>query len=352
VTDTHTRHGGWFDDNPEALTAVLLGHADDQAVQAFLAECQLGRITPPQAATLLVTMADLIDPACQALSLPRTALDTCGTGGSGRAGRFNVSTTVAFVVASFGVPVLKFGNKAVTGNSGSFDLLDHLGCDGPLSVAQRLEVFQHTGLTFLYAPACYPAFAALQQARKAFGRPTVFNLLGPMLNPARPARRLMGVKDPQAMHLLTALCREPSVQGLLSPERFLLVASQDAHGWLDEFLLGGESHLAVVGNDVAGMMGWVAAAMRGDAPPLPPPVSIASPADSAHTFRAIISGADAESFWYWQVVWNSALSLLLADHVRDLPAALDAVRAALAQGQCQSFYEQVRHHYGTLRHAG
>lgn len=351
MTDTHTRHGGWFD-NPAQLHALLQGQADGATVQAFLADCQLDRITPAQAATLLVTMAELVDPACRALHLPRTALDTCGTGGSGRSGRFNVSTTVAFVVASFGVPVLKFGNKAVTGNSGSFDLLDHLGCDGPLSTTQRLEVFEKTGLTFLYAPACYPAFAALQQARKAFGRPTVFNLLGPMLNPARPARRLMGVKDPQAMHLLTALCREPAVQGLLSPERFLLVASEDAHGWLDEFLLGGENHLAVIGNDVTGMMGWVAQAMMGDSRQLPEPEVIASPTDSARVFRAIVRGEDAESFWYWQVVWNSALSLMLADHARDLPSAVDAVRSALAQGQCQSFYEQVRQHYGSLHHAG
>jgi anthranilate phosphoribosyltransferase len=129
-------------------------------------------------------------------------IDCCGTGGSGLS-HYNTSTTVAFVLAAAGLKVAKFGNRAASSQSGSFDLLDKLGIGAILPVDALPALLEETNLTFLFAPQFYPALAALAPLRRTVGQPTVFNYIGPLLNPAQPVLRLIGVPNKQALELVS-----------------------------------------------------------------------------------------------------------------------------------------------------
>jgi anthranilate phosphoribosyltransferase len=136
----------------------------------------------------------------RAVPVPLDGIDVCGTGGSGAAKTFNVSTASAFVLAAGGVSVVKHGNRAVTSTSGSSDVLDSLGVSVATDPAQAAAQYEGRGLCFLSAPAFHPALAGLAPVRKAVGRPTFFNLLGPLCNPARVKRQVIGVYSRNFLH--------------------------------------------------------------------------------------------------------------------------------------------------------
>ncbi|HYE04935.1 MAG TPA: anthranilate phosphoribosyltransferase [Planctomycetota bacterium] len=137
------------------------------------------------------------------LPMDGACLDLCGTGGSGLA-RFNVSTTAAFVLAAAGVPVAKHGNRGSRRPDGSFDLLDALGIPFALTGEQHARLRRETGVCFLFARAMHPAVAAVAPMRKAAGRRTIFNLAGPLANPCRPRRQLIGVIDERTARVVAA----------------------------------------------------------------------------------------------------------------------------------------------------
>ena len=130
-------------------------------------------------------------------------IDCCGTGGSGLS-HFNTSTTVAFILAAAGLHVAKFGNRAASSQSGSFDLLHALGVGEPLSMPALADLLQEVNLAFLFAPQFYPQLAPLAPLRKELGRKTIFNYIGPLLNPTDPPYRLLGVPNSQAQALVAA----------------------------------------------------------------------------------------------------------------------------------------------------
>lgn len=144
-------------------------------------------------ARALLERATPIDLDHSRLSGP--TLDVCGTGGD-RQGFFNVSTTVMFIAAAGGACVMKHGNRSVTSQVGAADVLEELGVKIDLSPAQLREALEKHGVAFIFAPAYHPAFKAIAPVRKALateGHSTIFNLLGPLLNPARPDFQLVGV---------------------------------------------------------------------------------------------------------------------------------------------------------------
>jgi len=128
-------------------------------------------------------------------------LDVCGTGGD-KAGLFNISTAVMFVAAAGGARVVKHGNRGITSRSGGADVLEALGVRIDLPPERAGEALEMAGCCFLFAPHYHPAFAAIGPVRKALaaeGTPSIFNLLGPLLNPARPAYQLTGVFNPKLL---------------------------------------------------------------------------------------------------------------------------------------------------------
>jgi anthranilate phosphoribosyltransferase len=143
--------------------------------------------------------AKVIEPPLDAATRAREILDVCGTGGD-HLNTFNISTTVALVVASAGVMVAKHGNRAITSQSGSADVLEALGIRIDLTPEEAAGSLRERGFAFFFAPKYHPAFKHIAPARKLCaerGQRTIFNFLGPLLNPARPTAQLIGVPRPQ-----------------------------------------------------------------------------------------------------------------------------------------------------------
>ncbi len=171
------------------------------------------------------------------------AIDLCGTGGD-KSGTFNISTATSFIVASAGVPVLKHGNRSITSKSGSADLLEALGIPLQSEPALLKKAVAKTNFVFLFAPAFHPAFKEIVPVRKALaaeGKKTVFNILGPLINPAKPNYQLMGVfsKDWVAP-LAQTLTRIPLHRGLV-------VNSQIEEQSIDELTTVGSYTAAAAG---------------------------------------------------------------------------------------------------------
>lgn len=161
------------------------------------------------------------------------AVDVVGTGGD-RSGSLNLSTGSAVVTAAAGVPVVKHGNRSMTSQSGSADVLEALGLPMPLDEDQVRRLFQKTGFTFLFAPYFHPAMAAIMPVRRALAVRTVFNILGPLTNPAAPPSMVIGAFDPAAAALMAG-----ALSGLGIDRAFVVHGSG---GWdepspLGEFLL-------------------------------------------------------------------------------------------------------------------
>ncbi|MEP7027813.1 MAG: anthranilate phosphoribosyltransferase, partial [Candidatus Eisenbacteria bacterium] len=157
-------------------------------------------------------------------AVPRPLLDTCGTGGDG-SGTFNVSTAIAFVAAAGGAHVAKHGNRAVSSRAGSADVLEALGASVDQTPAEAARTIQDIGVAFLFAPAYHWAFKNAAEPRRDLGVRTVFNVLGPICNPAGAERQLVGVYDEAWVPRLAQVLQR------LGAERAWVVHSEDG---LDE----------------------------------------------------------------------------------------------------------------------
>ena len=169
---------GLPDDDKVAYLAALADMGEDAAIVAAFAETYRG----------MARRIDLGD-------LPARGIDIVGTGGD-RSGSFNISSASALVVAAAGIPVMKHGNRSITSSSGSADFLAGLGVDLEADDTRLLRALREANFCFLFAPAFHPAFRAVGPARKRLaelGRKSVFNILGPLVNPARPAHMMVGV---------------------------------------------------------------------------------------------------------------------------------------------------------------
>jgi anthranilate phosphoribosyltransferase len=186
----------------------------------------------------LAAMAQVLRQACP-LPGPRPELplvDTCGTGGDG-ANTFNISTAVAFVAAACGAHVAKHGNRSASGKVGSADVLEAVGLNLKAPAQQVIAALEPAGVTFLFAPGWHPALVGLAPLRRALGVRTVFNLLGPLVNPLRPDTQVLGVG---AADLLDPMADALARLGL---QRAVVV---HGHGGLDEASLSGPSELRLV----------------------------------------------------------------------------------------------------------
>jgi anthranilate phosphoribosyltransferase len=174
-----------------AVAALLDINAPDDAKADFLtALTQKGETAEEIAAFALELLARAVDPG----KFDGRVLDIVGTGAD-MAGTFNVSSCTVFVAAAAGIAVAKHGNRAVTSKCGSADVLAALGAQIELSPAAARRCLEETGVTFFFAPLYHPAFKVIAPVRKKLARRTIFNILGPLLNPARPTHQLVGVFD-------------------------------------------------------------------------------------------------------------------------------------------------------------
>jgi anthranilate phosphoribosyltransferase len=186
----------------EAMTIVLDGRASTAEVAAFLVALRMKGETAEELLGFARAMRAMASP--MAPPDPREPLlDTCGTGGDG-SNTFNISTIAAFVVAGAGVRVAKHGNRSISSRCGSADVLERLGVRILLGPAEARRALCEVGIAFLFAPAFHPAMKHAQPARKELRMRTVFNLLGPLTNPAGASAQLVGAPSPEAAALMSA----------------------------------------------------------------------------------------------------------------------------------------------------
>ena len=237
---------------PALLEQLLQGQAlsatqSTQLMQAWLAE----ELTPVQTGAFLAglrakgvvaeelaAMAAVLRDACP-LPCPRPDLlmvDTCGTGGDG-ADTFNISTAVAFTAAACGVKVAKHGNRSASGKVGSADVLEGLGLNLKAPLQTVVDAIAGTGVTFLFAPAWHPALVNLAPLRRSLGVRTVFNLLGPLVNPLRPQAQVLGVARPDLLDPMAGALQR------LGVDRSIVVHGA---GGLDEGSLAGDNALRLI----------------------------------------------------------------------------------------------------------
>jgi anthranilate phosphoribosyltransferase len=216
-----------------ALGDILDGKTTDAQVGAFLAALRVRGETVPE----IVGFAQALRARVKRVKVRRRPLlDTCGTGGDG-AGTFNISTTVAFIAAGAGAAVAKHGNRAVSSRSGSADVLEALGVRTDLTPARAARCVEKIGVGFLFAPSHHPGFARVGPVRRQLGARTVFNLLGPLANPAGAPRQLLGVYSISLVRPVAEALRA------LGAERALVVSSRDG---LDEMSVSGPTVVAAL----------------------------------------------------------------------------------------------------------
>ncbi|MFB6285092.1 MAG: anthranilate phosphoribosyltransferase [Candidatus Bipolaricaulia bacterium] len=223
----------------EAMTAILEGRAEPSQIGAFLMGLRVKGETVDEIAAFAHAMrAQSVRLAPQLPAGPPWLTDVCGTGGA-PVKTFNVSTMAMFVVAGAGVPVAKHGNRGVTSPSGSADLVEALGAplDAPPEAVQ--SCIETDGIGFLFAPSFHPAMRHAAPVRRALGLRTVFNLLGPLTNPAGAQSHLMGVFDPELVDVYPEVLRELGVR------RALVVHGEDG---LDEVSTLGPTRVGELAN--------------------------------------------------------------------------------------------------------
>ena len=224
-------------DESEAATSQILGGGSSEALTAaFLTALRLNGERPEELLGAVRAIRKKMVPWLGARDA-RDLLDTCGTGGDG-AGTVNVSTGAAIVAAACGVPVVKHGNRAASGNSGSSDVLAALGVAVDVEPILQDFCFRELGIAFLFAPRYHPGLRPLAPVRSQLPFRTLFNLVGPLCNPASPAYQLVGVpRDAQAVLMAGALAGMPQIR------RALVVTGGDG---LDEVSLDGPTQVRIV----------------------------------------------------------------------------------------------------------
>jgi anthranilate phosphoribosyltransferase len=306
------------------IGALLDGtFAGDEATR-WLAALDISRLTPHQ-------LAGAVD-AVMARAVPFTeypdALDCCGTGGDGR-NTYNISTAAAFIVAARGVKIAKHGNRAVTSKAGSADVLEALGVYTSITAPHTERVMEQVGLCFLFAPTFHPGFARVAPMRRTIGHRTIFNLLGPLCNPAHVKRQLIGVFAPEYCALLAETCQ------LLGRTHVMVVHGDDG---TDEFSITGNTHVSHLQD---GKIRY--ASIRPQDAGLSP-----------HPGRALIGGSakqnaqalldvlrGVESPYADAVLLNAAAMLMIADKAPTLYEGVALAKSTTARGEALKKLQQL-----------
>jgi anthranilate phosphoribosyltransferase len=323
---------------PSALLRQLIARddLDAAAMEGLIGAIMDGEVAAPETAAILVALrmkgetGSEVAAAARAmraravaveLAAPERAVDTCGTGGDG-ADTVNISTAAALVAASAGLAVAKHGNRSVSSRCGSADVLEHCGVRLDLAPAALAALVASEGIAFLFAPRLHPAMAAVMPVRRALGVRTVFNLLGPLTNPAGVRRQVIGVWDRTVQDLMAAALAE------LGVIHALVVHSADG---LDELSVcaptrvlevrdGAPVRELLVDPVALGLGGLDPAGLRGG-----------DVATNARRLEEVLGGRD-HSAATAAVALNAAAALVVGGAAADLAAGLARAREILAAG--------------------
>jgi anthranilate phosphoribosyltransferase len=306
------------------FTAIMTGEATSAQIAAALTAMRVRGETREEVTGAVRAMrAQMLG-----ITAPEGAIDVCGTGGDGFA-TLNVSTAVAFVVAACGVPVAKHGNRALSSRSGAADVLACLGIGTDTKPARLEALLRSPGLAFLFAPNHHPALRHAAAARAELGFRTLFNLLGPLSNPAGVTRQLTGVYHPDWLVPMA------ETLGALGTETAWLL-----HGaGLDELSLAGPTDIVewrrgklrrfTVTPEEAGLAAAPVEAIRGGTAP-----------QNAAALLALLQGE--KSAYRATVLLNAAAALTVADRAACLREAVGPAAAAIDSGAALNLLETMR----------
>ncbi|HEY9686923.1 MAG TPA: anthranilate phosphoribosyltransferase [Coleofasciculaceae cyanobacterium] len=326
-----------YSENPDWIDDLIHSRLPEAEAKRLLLALTPDKITAGLFSQLVTSMLRTVVPVP---TLETPVMDCCGTGGSGLP-HYNTSTTVVFVLAAGGVKVVKFGNRAASSKSGSFDFLEALGLPSECELERLPETLEKTGLAFLYAPQCYPALAPLARLRREVQTRTVFNFLGPLLNPVKPAYRLLGVSHPDMQSLMADYLAEQQPH-----QRAWLVYGMEGQAGLDEITPQGETRLLEVSE---GRVQRKTLTYRFDGE-----VDLNrahTPEDNLAIFRALIEGQDMHSIYYRMVCLNAGAGLHIAGRTACLETGVQMAEELLAYGKVKETVSRCRKIYGG-RNAG
>ncbi|KQM13017.1 anthranilate phosphoribosyltransferase [Novosphingobium sp. Leaf2] len=313
-----------------------IAEADAQAAFGAILD---GDIPEPEIATFLVALAERGETASEiagaaramrermiSVKAPDNAIDVCGTGGDGFH-TLNVSTAVSLVVAAAGVPVAKHGNRAASSKAGAADTLEALGLDLDRAVETAESTLADIGIGFLFAARHHPTMGRLMPLRKSLGRRTIFNLMGPLANPALVSRQLVGIARPAYVPIYAdALLR-------LGTDHSMVVSGDEG---LDELSLAG-------GNEVADIHGSELSMRRvspQDAGLPVAPVEAIRGGDPAYNARALYDLLMGEPGSYRDaVLFNAAGALLIAGEVQTWAEGVDEAAETIDKGLAKSLLD-------------
>ncbi len=305
-----------------AFAAILDGEVADDAVARFL----IALSDRGETAVEIAAAADAMRARLVPIAAPAKAIDVCGTGGDGHH-TLNVSTAVALVVAACGVPVAKHGNRAASSKAGAADTLEALGLNLDRATETAEATLADLGIAFLFANHYHPAMARIAPIRKAIGRRTIFNLMGPLANPAGVSRQLIGIARPAYVPIYAeAMAR-------LGGAHSLIVSGDEG---LDELSIAGGNEVAMVEGDSVRMARWSA----GDAGLASQPVSAIRGGDPAHNAAALLALLHgAHGAYRDAVLFNAAAALIVAGEVSTLRDGVEEAAEAIDKGLAKALLD-------------
>ena len=315
------------DEADSVMTAIMAGEATPSQIAGFLVALRMKGETGPEVAGCARAMRRSALPV--EVTVDRPLLDTCGTGGD-RSYTMNISTAAAIVAAAAGVPVAKHGNRSVSSKSGSADVLEALGVPLALTPPQAARCLQEAGITFLFAPAFHPAMRHAQATRRELEIRTIFNLLGPLCNPAGARRQVVGVYDAGAVDLVADALKR------LGTERALVVHGRDG---LDELSIAAPTLAAwvephsirrfEVHPESVGLRPAPVEAIRGG-----------SARENAQALRAVLSGEDRGPRRDVTLL-NAGAALWVAGEAESLQEGIEQAAELIDSGRAMAKLEQL-----------
>tara|TARA_A100001391_G_scaffold190813_1_gene163737 strand:+ start:312 stop:1304 length:993 start_codon:yes stop_codon:yes gene_type:complete len=310
-------------ESEEVFGWILDGETSDEDVARFLIDMSARSETAEEIAGAARALRTRLIP----VEAPEGTVDCCGTGGDGHH-TLNVSTAVSLVVAACGIPVAKHGNRAASSKSGAADTLEVLGLDMEAAGKSAEKTLAELGICFLFAKNHHPAMGRIQPIRQKLGVRTIFNLMGPLSNPAGVRRQLIGIARPAYVPIYAA------AKAKLGTERTFIASGDEG---LDELSLAGGNELAdVTGNDFE--MRRVVA-VQANLPHSPvEAIRGGDPEHNARALEALLTGTPGP--YRDAVLFNAAATLIVAGRTDDWTEGAEIAAEALDSGKAKALLEK------------
>ena len=306
----------------EVFGWILDGETSEQEIARFLVDMSARSETSDEIAGAARALRVRLIP----IAAPEGTVDCCGTGGDGHH-TLNVSTAVSLVVAACGVPVAKHGNRAASSKAGAADTLEALGLDMEAAGRSAEKTLAELGICFLFAKNHHPAMGRIQPIRQKLGVRTIFNLMGPLSNPAGVTRQLIGIARPAYVPIYAA------AKAKLGTERSFIASGDEG---LDELSLAGGNELAdVTGNDFKMRRVFAVQANLPHAPV--EAIRGGDPQHNAKALQALLEGTPGP--YRDAVLFNAAATLIVAGRTGDWADGADMAAEALDSGKAKNLLE-------------